>query len=127
MKTLYTGHVTIGTHSVYSFIYADTLLEAEEYLTSLLNRYVREHHTPTPRLLPEVSVVSRPQGWEPPDGYYLPATSAQYALRYHTHQRQAVAQDSSVAQQPEEAQSLELSPHAAAPSSTETSSRSSCS
>jgi hypothetical protein len=86
MKTLYTGHVTIGTHEVYSFIYADTLLEAEAYLTDLLGQYVRERHNPVQDGMPEIRVISRPDGWEPPDGYYLPATSTQYALRYSTHQ-----------------------------------------
>ena len=82
MKTLYTGHATVGTHEVYSFIYADTLLEAEEYLASLLNCYLRDYHMPAPPDLPQIKVISRPGGWEAPDGYYLPATSKQYALRY---------------------------------------------
>lgn len=89
MKTLYTGHVTIGTHDVYSFIYAETLLEAEEYLTSLLKRYMQSHHTPSPAFVPEVKVVSRPGGWNPPDGYYLPGTSTLYALKYATQQSTA--------------------------------------
>jgi hypothetical protein len=92
VKTLYTGHVTIGTHNVYSFIYADTLLEAEEHLTRLLTRYLREHHSLPLCALPAVKVVSRPGGWDPPDGYYLPGTSAQYALRYPTHRQSSVSQ-----------------------------------
>jgi len=92
VKTLYTGHITIGTHNVYSFIYADTLLEAEEHLTRLLTRYLCEHYSPPLRTLPAVKVVSRPGGWDPPDGYYLPGTSAQYALRYPTHRQSSVGQ-----------------------------------
>jgi hypothetical protein len=99
VKTLYTGHATIGTHSVYSFIYADTLLEAEGHLTKLLTHYLREHHSPSLRVLPAVRVVSRPEGWDPPDGYYLPGTSAQYALRYPTHRQSSVAQRSGTVQQ----------------------------
>lgn len=85
MKTLYTGHVTIDNHDVYSFIYTDDLIEAERYLTALLDSYMRDHHLPTPLLLPRVRVISRPQGWDPPDGYYLPGTSKQYAIKYPSH------------------------------------------
>ncbi len=98
VKTLYTGHATIGTHDVYSFIYADTLLQAEEYLTNLLTRYLRDHHIPSLHALPQVKVVSRPEGWDPPDGYYLPPTSTQYALRYQAHQQTPISQPSSVVQ-----------------------------
>jgi len=96
MKTLYTGHVTIGTHDVYSFIYADTLLEAERYLTALLNRYISERHNPSPPVPPPIKVVSRPEGWEPPDGYYLPGTSKQYAIRYSSHKQPGATQQPGV-------------------------------
>jgi hypothetical protein len=82
MKTLYTGHTTVGAHEVYSFIYAETLLDAEEHLTALLNCYLRQYHDPLPLVLPQIKIVSRPDGWIAPDGYILPATSKQYALRY---------------------------------------------
>lgn len=82
MKTLYTGHITIATHYIYSFIYADTLMEAEEHLKDLLGRYILEHFTALPWQLPTIKVVSRPNGWNPPDSYYLPGTSKQYALKY---------------------------------------------
>lgn len=88
LKTLYTGHVTIDKHDVYSFIYADDLIEAERYLTALLNSYMRDHHLPTPSMpsMPsKIRVISRPQGWDPPDGYYLPGTSKQYAIKYPSH------------------------------------------
>lgn len=103
MKTLYTGHVTIGTHEVYSFIYAETLLEAEVYLSELLSRYVRERHTATLNRELGIQVISRPDGWNPPDGYYLPATSTQYALRYVTHQRPQLSQTASEQRQLDEA------------------------
>lgn len=83
MKTLYTGHVTIDQNYVYSFIYAETLLEAEQHLAVLLENYVSQFYdanVSVPR--PRVNIVSRPNGWEPPDGYYLPGTSRQYALKY---------------------------------------------
>ena len=82
MKTLYTGHVTINEHEIYSFIYADTLLNAEKHLTNLLTSYVRQHCTSLLPASASIKIVSRPNGWNPPDGYYLPATSKQYALKY---------------------------------------------
>jgi hypothetical protein len=85
VKTLYTGHVTIDSHDVYSFIYADDLIEAERYLTALLDSYIRDHHLPTPLIPSRIRVISRPQGWDPPDGYYLPGTSKQYAIKYPSH------------------------------------------
>ncbi len=91
MKTLYTGHVAIGDHEIYSFIYADTLLHAERHLTNLLTSYV-EQHSPLLRTLPLIQVVSRPNGWNPPDGYYLPGTSKQYALKYPAQEVYSVAQ-----------------------------------
>jgi hypothetical protein len=123
MKTLYTGHITLEKHDVYSFIYAETLLEAEEYLTSLLSRYVRHHHVPTPTLLPEVKVVSRPEGWNPPDGYYLPGTSTQYALRYSMHQRNSLPQESNVLQSSELTQEMDVPQHSDISCSSEVSSR----
>ena len=86
MKTLYTGHVTIGEHAIYSFIYAETLLEAEQYLTALLQNYLQNYHFLSPAHFPKVQVTSRPTGWEAPDGYYLPATSKQYAMKYRTQE-----------------------------------------
>jgi hypothetical protein len=85
MKTLYTGHITINTHYIYSFIYADTLMEAEEHLKELLGRYILDHFTALPWKLPPIKVVSRPNGWNPPDSYYLPGTSKQYALKYSSN------------------------------------------
>ncbi len=82
MKTLYTGHTNLGEHEVYSFIYAESWAEAEEYLTVLLNCYLRQYHNPLPHVLPQIKIVSRPDGWVAPDGYMLPATSKQYALKY---------------------------------------------
>lgn len=92
MKTLYTGHVAIGDHEIYSFIYADTLLHAERHLTTLLTSYVRQHASSSFPVLPFVKVVSRPNGWNPPDGYYLPGTSKQYALKYPTQEVYSAAQ-----------------------------------
>jgi hypothetical protein len=83
MKMLYTGHVSIEEHVVYSFIYAETFSEAERYLTTLLKAYIQDYHFPPPAIFPKIQVVSRPTGWEAPDGYYLPATSKQYAMKYH--------------------------------------------
>jgi hypothetical protein len=81
-KTLYTGHISVGDHHIYSFIYAETWCEAEEYLRSLLLSYARQRFRP-PGMVPfSVKVVSRPLGWKAPDGYDLPATSKQYALKY---------------------------------------------
>lgn len=85
MKTLYTGHITIDTHDVYTFIYAEEQMEAEKHLTALLNHYIRDHHSPTPTTAFPIKIVSRPQGWEPPDGYYLPGTSSQYSMKYPSH------------------------------------------
>ena len=82
MKTLYTGHVALGDHEIYSFIYADTLLHAERHLTNLLTSYVEQNTLFSSLLPPLVKVISRPNGWNPPDGYYLPGTSKQYALKY---------------------------------------------
>ena len=87
MKTLYTGHVTIGEHTIYSFIYAETLLEAERHLTALLSAFLRDYHVSPPAAFQYIHVVSRPTGWEAPDGYYLPATSKQYAMKYHSQER----------------------------------------
>ncbi|GAC1362737.1 MAG: hypothetical protein NVS2B12_35570 [Ktedonobacteraceae bacterium] len=93
MKTLYTGHVAIGEHEIYSFIYAETLLTAEKHLTSLLTSYVRQHCTPVLMVQPQIRVVSRPNGWNPPDGYYLPGTSRQYALKYPAQETYSAAQE----------------------------------
>ena len=84
MKTLYTGHISIGDHQIYSYIYAETLRDAEEHLRMLLLTYLRDHCRVSPTAHP-IKVVSRPQGWEAPDGYYLPPTSKQYALKYPLH------------------------------------------
>ncbi len=92
MKTLYTGHVAIGDHEIYSFIYADTLLHAERHLTNLLTSYVRQHSPSSFRALPLIKVASRPNGWNPPDGYYLPGTSKQYALKYPAQEVYSAAQ-----------------------------------
>ena len=92
MKTLYTGHVALGDHEIYSFIYADTLLHAERHLINLLTSYVRQHTPSSSLILPSIKVVSRPNGWNPPDGYYLPGTSKQYALKYPTQQVHGAAQ-----------------------------------
>jgi hypothetical protein len=92
MKTLYTGHVTIDDHEIYSFIYADTLLNAERHLTNLLISYVRQHCTSAFQASPLIRVVSRPNGWNPPDGYYLPGTSKQYALKYPLQEASSAAQ-----------------------------------
>ncbi len=93
MKTLYTGHVTIGEHEIYSFIYADTLLNAERHLTSLLTSYVRQHCASSSKAFSLIKVVSRPNGWNPPDGYYLPGTSRQYALKYPLQEAHSAAQE----------------------------------
>jgi hypothetical protein len=90
MKTLYTGHANVGGHEVYSFIYAETLLQAEEYLTALLSCYLHQYHLPLQSDLPPIMIVSRPSGWIAPDGYTLPATSKQYALRYPTSNKSQV-------------------------------------
>jgi hypothetical protein len=83
-RTLYTGHVSVGDHQIYSFIYAETWSEAEEHLRSLLFNYVQQRFRPLSMVPFSVRVVSRPGGWEAPDGYYLPATSRQYTLKYHS-------------------------------------------
>ncbi len=93
MKTLYTGHATVGTHDVYSFIYAETVLDAEEHLVTLLTCYLRDYHLPFPAHLPQIKIVSRPTGWMAPDGFYLPATSKQYALRYPSQQLSRTPQE----------------------------------
>lgn len=96
MKTLYTGHLNINSHYIYSFIYAATLLEAEEYLRDLLNRYIHDHYTALSPILPDIKIVSRPNGWNPPDGYYLPGTSKQYALKYPVSKPTGIPQQASV-------------------------------
>jgi hypothetical protein len=93
MKTLYTGHITVGANEVYSFIYAETLLNAEEYLATLLNCYLRQYYNPLPHVLPQINIVSRPDGWIAPDGYILPATSKQYALRYPSQKMSSPPQE----------------------------------
>jgi hypothetical protein len=83
MRTLYTGHVTIGTRTIYSFTYAETLYEAEERLAEVLEGYIRERYRLAASLiLPRLHIVSRPNGWHHPAGYYLPGTGRQYTLRY---------------------------------------------
>jgi hypothetical protein len=79
-------HPAIRKQYVYSFIYAETLAEAEKYLTALLNQYVRERFVIPDHIheLP-VKVISRPNGWSPPDGFYLPPTSKQYAIKYSSN------------------------------------------
>lgn len=97
MKTLYTGHITINKQYVYSFIYAETLAEAEDHLSTLLNRYVREQFVvPSSVDVLPVKVVSRPNGWNPPDGFYLPPTGRQYALKYPIGERIDVVEEGSV-------------------------------
>ncbi len=97
MRTLYTGHVTIGKHYVYAFIYAETMYEAEEHLAEVLERYIRERHQLAASLiLPRIKIVSRPTGWNPPDGFYLPGTSRQYALRYPSHVRSGALRETAV-------------------------------
>jgi hypothetical protein len=91
MKTLYTGHVTVelsigAPHYIYSFIYAETLLEAEDHLVHLLSSYVHKNYEAFASLMEvRVKVVSRPCGWNPKDGNYLPGTSKQYAQKYSAH------------------------------------------
>lgn len=92
MKTLYTGHVALSDHEIYSFIYADTLLHAERHLTNMLTSYVRQHAQSSSPVLPSIKVISRPNGWNPPDGYYLPGTSKQYALKYPAQEVYSAAQ-----------------------------------
>jgi hypothetical protein len=97
MKTLYTGHVRIGKQYVYSFIYAETLLEAERHLTELLQRYVCEqYHVPKTTSELPIRIVSRPNGWNPPDGFYLPATSKQYALKYSPGEHVEILNEGSI-------------------------------
>ncbi len=92
MKTLYTGHIALDDHEIYSFIYADTLLHAERHLITLLTSYVQQHTSSSSPFSPFVKVVSRPNGWNPPDGYYLPGTSKQYALKYPAQEAYSAAQ-----------------------------------
>ncbi len=88
MRTLYTGHVTIGRRTVHSFTYAETLYEAEEQLADTLQRYIRDRYRLAASLvLPRISVVSRPHGWSLPGGPFLPGTSRQYSQRYAAQQR----------------------------------------
>ncbi|WP_376795123.1 hypothetical protein [Thermogemmatispora sp.] len=85
MRTLYTGHITIGRRTVHSFTYAETLHEAEEQLAAILQRYIRERYRLAASLvLPRISVVSRPHGWNLPGGQFLPGTSRQFFQRRQT-------------------------------------------
>ncbi|MBX5456016.1 MAG: hypothetical protein IRZ31_03880 [Thermogemmatispora sp.] len=88
MRTLYTGHITIGRRTVHSFIYAETLYEAEEQLADILQRYIRDRYRLAASLvLPRINVVSRPYGWNLPGGPFLPGTSSQYFQRYPAQPR----------------------------------------